>query len=231
MPRLQRWKGWLDVHAVRDLVSRRLKIEHQGRTLLIDPWLMGSAYWRSWWNYPPVRTDRIAELQADFVYLSHIHWDHFHGPSLRALGANTQFLIPEDRYTRMRDDLVGMDFKHVHEIAHGRTFQLGPQFALVPYLFFPIRQEISHIPDTGDDLISLSNYCRPERQNSYSTQCRSGGCGDFWRSVCARRHDRACGLDTKFDFESKLGIRGCGPNADDGDGNRGQWRRFRGVDQ
>jgi len=23
-------------------------------TLLVDPWLLGSCYWRSWWHYPPV---------------------------------------------------------------------------------------------------------------------------------------------------------------------------------
>ena len=93
------------------------------------------------------------------MYLSHIHWDHFHGPSLRALGANTQFLIPEDRYTRMRDDLVGMGFKHVHEIAHGRTFQLGPQFALVPYLFFPMTDSMAAIR-AGDTVLLDANDCK-----------------------------------------------------------------------
>jgi L-ascorbate metabolism protein UlaG (beta-lactamase superfamily) len=66
-------------------------------TPIVDPWLFGSAYWRSWWNYPPVDQERVRSLRADFVYLSHIHWDHFHGPSLHALGKDVRILIPEDR--------------------------------------------------------------------------------------------------------------------------------------
>src|ERR1700730_10666548 len=90
-----------------------LRVEHQGTTLIVDPWLIGSAYWRSWWNYPPVDLERLKALRADFVYLSHNHWDHFHGPSLRMLGKDVPILIPEDRYSRMRDDLYAMGFKRV----------------------------------------------------------------------------------------------------------------------
>jgi len=90
-----------------------LRIEHDGVNLIVDPWLVGSAYWRSWWNYPPVDMTRARALRADFIYLTHIHWDHFHGPSLRALGKDVQVLIPEDRYSRMRDDLRAMGFKRV----------------------------------------------------------------------------------------------------------------------
>ena len=27
--------------------------------ILMDPWLIGSYYWRSWWNYPPVKEGLI----------------------------------------------------------------------------------------------------------------------------------------------------------------------------
>ncbi len=54
-----------------------------GSQLLCDPWLIGSTYWRSWWNYPPVADELIASLKPDAIYLTHIHWDHFTGPSLR----------------------------------------------------------------------------------------------------------------------------------------------------
>ena len=31
-----------------------LRIETSGPTILVDPWLFGSCYWRSWWHYPTV---------------------------------------------------------------------------------------------------------------------------------------------------------------------------------
>jgi UDP-MurNAc hydroxylase len=114
-----------------------LRIEHSGVGLIVDPWLIGSAYWRSWWNYPPVDMTRARGLRADFIYLTHIHWDHFHGPSLRALGKDIQILIPEDRYSRMRDDLRAMGFKRVREIPHGVSCALSADFSITPFLFFP----------------------------------------------------------------------------------------------
>ena len=29
-----------------------LEIRRKDFSLIFDPWLLGSAYWRSWWNFP-----------------------------------------------------------------------------------------------------------------------------------------------------------------------------------
>src|SRR6516164_11760703 len=72
-----------------------LLVEHAGTRLVCDPWLLGSCYWRSWWNFPEPDPELIAELRADYIYLTHLHWDHFHGPSLRRLfHPATRVLIP-----------------------------------------------------------------------------------------------------------------------------------------
>jgi UDP-MurNAc hydroxylase len=136
-----------------------LRIEHGGTTLVVDPWLVGSAYWHSWWNYPPVQRERIQALRADFVYLSHIHWDHFHGPSLRALGKDVQVLIPEDRYTRMRDDLRAMGFKRIQEIPHGKTLKLAAEFAITPFLFFPLTDSMLAVK-AGNTVLLDANDCK-----------------------------------------------------------------------
>jgi UDP-MurNAc hydroxylase len=136
-----------------------LKVEHDGKTLLVDPWLRGSSYWRSWWNYPPVDPLRISQLRADYVYLSHIHWDHFHGPSLRALGKDIQLLVPQDRYTRMRDDLRSMGFKHVVEMAHGVAHRLTPGFTITPFLFFPMTDSMLAVR-AGDTVLLDANDCK-----------------------------------------------------------------------
>ena len=136
-----------------------LRIEHGGKTLIVDPWLIGSAYWRSWWNYPPVDPVRMQSLRADFVYLSHIHWDHFHGPSLRMLGKDVEILIPEDRYTRMRDDLRSMGFRRVREVPHGHPVELAPEFTITPFLFFPITDSMLAVRAGGTVLLD-ANDCK-----------------------------------------------------------------------
>ena len=136
-----------------------LRVEHAGTTLIVDPWLVGSAYWRSWWNYPPAVARRAGELRPDFIYLTHIHWDHFHGPSLRALGRETEVLIPEDRYDRMRRDLHSLGFKRVREISHGKSLELAPGFSITPFMFFPLTDSMLAISAGGSVLLD-ANDCK-----------------------------------------------------------------------
>jgi len=113
-----------------------LAISGSGATLVCDPWLVGSCYWRSWWNYPPVSPDLIASLKPDFIYLTHIHWDHFHGPSLRRFSPSTPVLVPRGHFSKMKRDLNELGFQHVIELPHGQSFQLRPGFTLTPYEFY-----------------------------------------------------------------------------------------------
>jgi hypothetical protein len=63
--------------------------------LLTDPWLVGSAYWRSWWlqHYPSAEEIDWLATSAH-VYVTHEHPDHFHMPSIRRLGSGPAYLFP-----------------------------------------------------------------------------------------------------------------------------------------
>lgn len=120
---------------VQVLSHASLLVRHQERTLLIDPWLVGSCYWRSWWNYPPVDPKLYRDLKPDAVYLTHVHWDHFHGPSLSRFPRTTTMVIPYERSTRMRRDLEDMGFTHIVELAHGESLELAADFTITSYQF------------------------------------------------------------------------------------------------
>ena len=113
-----------------------LLVEHAGLRVVCDPWLIGSCYWRSWWNFPEPDPELIADLRADFVYLTHLHWDHFHGPSLQRLfSPKTRVLVPKVPTRRMIEDLRYLGFEDVVEIPHGGVHRLGPDFVLRSYQF------------------------------------------------------------------------------------------------
>ncbi len=131
-----------------------LMIEGQGRQLICDPWLIGSCYWRSWWNYPPVEPELVTSLRPDWIYLTHIHWDHFHGASLKLFNRETPILIPFDRYTRIRDDLHRIGFTNVTELRHARRCQLGPELAVTSYQFSPFTD--SAIVIEAEDAVILN---------------------------------------------------------------------------
>lgn len=113
-----------------------LAVEHRGVSIVCDPWLIGSCYWRSWWNFPEPDPALIASLKPDFIYLTHLHWDHFHGPSLRKFfDRGTTILVPKVCTRRMLRDLEWLGFENVVEIPHGGSFSLGADFVLHSYQF------------------------------------------------------------------------------------------------
>ncbi|MGY8990512.1 MAG: MBL fold metallo-hydrolase [Rhodospirillales bacterium] len=112
-----------------------LEVTTNNTTLLTDPWVMGSAYWRSWWNYPPI-TDGLADtLQPDFIYLTHLHWDHFHGVSLKKLGLDRRILVPRLPDRRLIGDLEKLGATNITELAHGEAFKLSDDLAVTSYQF------------------------------------------------------------------------------------------------
>jgi UDP-MurNAc hydroxylase len=119
-----------------------LLISAQNKTLVCDPWIIGSTYWRSWWNYPPVSEELIASVKPDFIYLTHVHWDHFHGPSLKKFDRATPVIVPKGHLSRLKRDLKTVGFKNVIELKHGESYQIARGFKIFSYQFFPM-------PDSG----------------------------------------------------------------------------------
>jgi len=117
-----------------------LLVEHSGTRIVADPWLRGSCYWRSWWNYPEPPAELVDSLTTDYIYLTHLHWDHFHGPSLRRLlerNPRVKVLVPKVPTRRMLEDLEYLGFRDITEIPHGGSLRLGEDFTLHSFQFGP----------------------------------------------------------------------------------------------
>jgi UDP-MurNAc hydroxylase len=128
-----------------------------GKSLICDPWLVGSSYWRSWWNYPPVSKDLINSLHPDFIYLTHIHWDHFHGDSLKKFPSNIPIIIPKGNYTRMKDDLFYLGYNNIIELKHGERLQLDKNFSITSYQFWMFLDSALLIECDGIKLLNLND--------------------------------------------------------------------------
>ncbi|NCX94902.1 MAG: hypothetical protein EBX41_00585 [Chitinophagia bacterium] len=134
-----------------------LLVEHNNVTLICDPWILGSCYWRSWWNYPPVSKELVNSLKPNFIYLTHIHWDHFHGPSLEKFDKNTPFIVPKGNYSRIKVDLVKLGFKNVIELKHGETYKLTDNFTITSYQFGIFLDSAALIEADGVKLLNLND--------------------------------------------------------------------------
>jgi len=137
-----------------------ISIEHNGIHLIADPWLVGSCYWRSWWNFPEAQPDILNKSQPDYIYLTHLHWDHFHGPSLQKFfDPDTKILVPKVPTKRMIDDLNWLGFRNVIEIEHNEEFELGADFRLSSYQFgFGV--DSAMVVSGGDTTLFNCNDCK-----------------------------------------------------------------------
>ena len=129
-------------------------------SIVIDPWLVGSCYWRSWFNFPEPDRRLIRDLNPDYIYLTHLHWDHFHGPSLRRFDPQTPVLVPQIPSPRMVQDLADLGFTDIREIPHGQGMQLAPDFHVHSFQFGPFTTDSAVVLQDSDTTLLNANDCK-----------------------------------------------------------------------
>ena len=134
-------------------------VESQGISLMTDPWLVGSCYWRSWWNYPKAADFATRLEKLDYIYLTHMHWDHYHGPSLRKLPKQATVLVPQAHLDRMSKDLRQCGRDKFVEIPHGKTLQLGNGLSVTSYQFGLCLDSVLIVTD-GKTTLADMNDCK-----------------------------------------------------------------------
>ncbi len=111
-----------------------LCVETRAGRILVDPWMIGSCGWRSWWHYPPT-TVQSEWLAPDWIYLTHHHPDHFHYPSMRKIDRSARVLTPKFGVDVMPGELAGLGFEDVEELPHGEVRDLGNGVRVASYQY------------------------------------------------------------------------------------------------
>ncbi len=135
-----------------------LHVETDSGSLIVDPWLVGSVGWRSWWHYPPIGELEPAWLEPDFVYLTHHHPDHFHYPTLRKLDPRASIYVGKFGVDVMRPELQKLGFDRVTELAHGERVQLTPDLEIASYQYG--FDDTAIVIRSGDVVIADVNDCK-----------------------------------------------------------------------
>lgn len=135
-----------------------LRIETQGPTILVDPWLWGSCYWRSWWHLPLEGEPDPEVLHPDAVYLTHHHFDHFHYPSMRRIDKGATVLVPRFGVDVMGEEVRELGFTDVRELPHGEVVELGPGVRVASYQYG--FDDTAFIVADGDTVLADLNDCK-----------------------------------------------------------------------
>ncbi len=137
-------------------------VEFNSIRLLVDPWVYGSCYWRSWWNYPEPDDEFTKDIKPTHIYITHLHWDHYHGPSLRHYEKhNPTIVLPKACTRRMVTDLKKyFKFRNIIEIGHGQSLNLQSDFKITSYQFNPMFVDSCLAIEAGKHSILDLNDCK-----------------------------------------------------------------------
>ena len=117
-----------------------LEIRLDKTSLICDPWLAGSTYWRSWWNFPEsTNLDSLLDIWSQqenlFIYITHLHWDHFHGPTLRRILENAKIAISYSQTPELRLKRFGkfINKKYIKEIKHASSMNFQKNLSILSF--------------------------------------------------------------------------------------------------
>jgi UDP-MurNAc hydroxylase len=85
--------------------------------ILFDPWLTDGEYYGSWFHYPPFDFKPQEYDDVDFIYISHIHPDHFSKNTLSALKKSIPVLIHSYHSKFLKANIERLGFQVV-ELKH-----------------------------------------------------------------------------------------------------------------
>lgn len=105
------------------LKSATTIVESNGVKILTDPWLVDGEYYGSWFHYPPYSFEPEQFSDIDFIYLSHIHPDHFSRSTLAQLPKTIPVLLHSYDVKFLKRNVESLGFKTV-ELAHNTRTHL-----------------------------------------------------------------------------------------------------------
>lgn len=148
-------------------------VRANGVTIACDPWFV-PAFHGSWFVFP--RNDQLTDelmhevCNPDFLYVSHLHGDHFDAEFLRErMNKGTMVLLPDYPTREMEREFNKLGFKNFHRTINERATEI------VPGLRVAIHVETSITDGPGGDsaLVVWNDDACLVNQND----CRTGDLG------------------------------------------------------
>jgi UDP-MurNAc hydroxylase len=113
-------------------------IETAHGSILTDPWV-NPAYFGSWFPFPDnSRLDWDAIGQCDYLYVSHLHHDHFDPENLaKRISKKATVLLPEYPTSELEDALRDLGFHSILASVNGEVFDLDGLQVMIQALVSP----------------------------------------------------------------------------------------------
>ena len=88
-------------------------LEHNDIVIGMDIWLTQGAFEGSWFHYPPLRKTKYSLKDCKYIYISHIHPDHFDIKTLSSCNKEVIFIVPNYFNNLLERKIKNFGFKNV----------------------------------------------------------------------------------------------------------------------
>jgi len=105
-----------------------VSVRSQDYHIVCDPWI-GKANTGGWQSFPEFSVDQLASqlTDANWIYISHLHDDHFHPETLKILGLlDREFIIKRFQTPILRERLKRLGITRIHEVDPFTVNRFGP---------------------------------------------------------------------------------------------------------
>lgn len=110
-------------------------VEHDGKTVLCDPWFEGTVFNNGWKLYAPTLFPYDDFKNIDYIWFSHEHPDHFFPPNLKKIKSeykeNITILFQNTIDKRVKNYCKNTGFKDVIELKKNNFFEITPEFKVL----------------------------------------------------------------------------------------------------
>lgn len=119
-------------------------LEAGGTRILMDPWFF-PAFLQSWFPYPDNRflLETVTAGRFDYLYISHLHEDHFDRKVLGQLDKSVKVLCPNYRSKGVGKRLAKLGFRNLIPLGHKQSVELPGGITATMLL------DTSHKEDSG----------------------------------------------------------------------------------
>ena len=100
-------------------------LEHNGIVIGMDIWLTQGAFEGSWFHFPPLRKTKYTEKNCHYIYISHIHPDHFDMKALSNCEKNTTFIVPNYFNNLLEKKIKNFGFKNIISLGKNESCTLA----------------------------------------------------------------------------------------------------------
>lgn len=105
------------------LQSSSVILEDKNTKILTDPWLVDGELYGAWVHYPPSKLMPEDFNDVDYIYLSHIHQDHFSRKTLKRMSKKIPIIIHSFESKALKNNIEKLGF-HVIELEHNKRTHL-----------------------------------------------------------------------------------------------------------